>query len=206
MKYTFEKLKKHTEMIQSNAEPLISKNKVAWDDAVTLFSEYFQKLEDSPESTIKNVKMLLVARFMNHLYSSFLLVVSGMSSDAVTCQRSAIEVLSAYKLLCVEPELAEKYNKDKFLKPYEVRDQLGNLGYPEEKEKIKGIYSSASGITHVNRDHERFTVKWEQECSSVLYIGGRFSESDISHQLEFLPILIHWYLMPLEKSANKRVN
>ncbi|WP_341501453.1 DUF5677 domain-containing protein [Gallaecimonas sp. GXIMD4217] len=174
------------------------KNKNAWDEAVSLFSEYFRSLEDSPKSLVRNVKMVLAARFINHLYSSFILVESGMISDAITCERSAIEVLAAYKLLCVKPDLAEKYNKGKFLKPYEVRDKLENLGYPEEKDKIKNIYSSASGITHVNRDHERFTSEWEKENNGVLYVGGRFSEPDALHMLEFLPALIHWYLMPLE--------
>jgi hypothetical protein len=198
VKYTFEKLQKHTQLIRSDTESLVLKNMKAWDDAVAIFSEYFQSLEDSPKSTARNVKMLLAARFMNHLYSSFLLVESGMISDAITCERSAIEVLAAYKLLCLKPELAEKYNKGKFPKPYEVRNELENLGYPAEKERIRNIYSSASGITHVNRDHERFTSKWEKENSGVLYVGGRFSESDVSHMLEFLPALIHWYLMPLE--------
>jgi len=190
-------------MIRSDAEPLISKNEMAWNDAVVMFSKYFQGLEETPKTTARNVKMLLTTRFMNHLYSCFLLVESGMIADAVTCERSAIEVLAAYKLLCVKPELADKYNKGKFLKPYEVRNELESLGYPEEKQKIKDIYSSASGITHVNRDHERFTMEWEKENNGVLYIGGRFNEKDVSHMLEFLPALIHWYLMPLEPSANK---
>jgi hypothetical protein len=64
-------------MVRSASEPLISKNKVTWDGALELFSEYFKNLEGSPKSTSRNVKMLLATRFMNHLYSSFLLVVSG---------------------------------------------------------------------------------------------------------------------------------
>jgi hypothetical protein len=203
MRYTFEKLKKHTAMIRSDAEPLVSKNEVAWNDAVEMFSKYFQGLEEAPKTTDRNVKMLLATRFMNHIYSSFLLAEGGMIADAVTCERSAIEVLAAYKLLCVKPALADKYNKGKFPKPYEVRDELEYLGYAEEKQKIKVIYSSASGIAHVNRDHERFTMEWEKENNGVLYIGGRFKEKDLSHMLEFLPVLIHWYLMPLESTANK---
>ncbi len=204
MRYSFEKLLKHTEVIRADSKALILKNKKAWDEAVGSFSDYFQSLEDSPKSIDRNVKIVLATRFMNHLYSSFILSERGMISDAVTCERSAIEVLSAYKLLCVKPELAEKYNKGKFLKPYEVRDMLEKLGYPEENEKIKGIYSSASGIVHVNRDHERFSMEWEKESSGVLFVGGRFSENDVSHMLEFLPVLIHWYLMPLEPSANEK--
>lgn len=203
MRYTFEKLKKHTAGIRSDAEPLISKNEMAWNDAIEMFSKYFQGLEEAPKTIDRNVKMLLATRFMNHLYSSFLLVESGMIADAVTCERSAIEVLAAYKLLCVKPALADKYNKGKFPKPYEVRNELEAFGYADEKQKIKGIYSSASGITHVNRDHERFTMEWEKENNGVLYIGGRFREKDLSHMLEFLPALIHWYLMPLEPTANK---
>ena len=191
MKYTFEKLQKHTEMIRADSLPLISKNEEAWGNAVGLFSEYYKKLEKLPKTTDRNVKMILATRFMNHLYSSFLLVVSGMSSDSVTCERSAVEVLAAYKLLCVKPELAEKYNNGKFLKPYEVRNELEKQGYPEEKERIKGIYRSASGITHVNRDHERFSMEWERESAGLLYVGGRFKETDVSHMLEFLPVLIH---------------
>ena len=102
MKYTFEKLQKHTKLIRSDSKPLILKNKIALDGAFALFSEYFQELEESPKSISKNVKMLLTTRFMNHLYSYFLLVESGMVSDSITCERSAIEVLAAYK--CDPPD------------------------------------------------------------------------------------------------------
>jgi len=206
MRYTFEKLLKHTDVIRSDSKLLMLKTKEAWGEAVELFSKFFQDLENSPKSTARNVKMLLSTRFINHLYSSFLLSESGLISDAITCERSAIEVLAAYKLLCAKPDLAEKYNNGKFLKPYEVRDTLEKLGYPEEKEKIKGIYSSASGITHVNRDHERFSMEWGEMNSGLLHIGGRFNESDVSHMLEFLPVLITWYLMPLEPPSNKPTN
>lgn len=206
MRYTFENLLKHTDTIRSDCKPLMLKSKKAWNEAIELFSAFLHGLESSQKSIDKNVKMILATRFINHLYSSFILIESGLFSDAITCERSAIEVLAAYKLLCAKPDLAEKYNSGKFLTPHEVRNKLEELGYPEEKERIKGIYSSASGITHVNRDHERFSMEWGSKDNGLLYIGGRFSERDASHMFEFLPSLIHWYLMPLEKSANKRVN
>ena len=206
MKYTFKRMRRHTEIIRADSKPLIVKTKKAWIEAVENFSAFFQRLENTPKSLERNVKMVLSTRFFNHVYSSFILAESGLISDAITCERSAIEVLAAYKLICAKPDLAEKYNNGKFLKPYEVRHMLEQLGYPHEKEAVKGIYSQASGIAHVNRDHERFSMKWESPDDVLLYIGGHFEETDVAHMIDFLPVLIDWFLMPMGKSANDDLN
>jgi len=147
----------------------------------------------------RNVKLLLATKFINHVYSAFTLTENGLLSDAAICERSAIESLAGYKLLCIEPELAVLYDKGKFPKPVEVRKRLEKLGYGKEAQRIKDIYSPASGITHLARDHERFSMTWKSNSDGILHVGGVFNEGDLKHMLKFLPVLIAWFLMPSEK-------
>jgi len=202
MDYTFEKLIKHSASITRDSSSILVKHWESWDDAIKTFSEFYEKLEKSPLSIARNVKMVLSTRFFNHVYSALILVEKGLLSDAVICERSAVESLAGYKMICAEPELAEKYNTGKFPKPVEIRIKLEKLGYSKEAENIRDIYKTASGITHLSRDHERFSINWETKNNGVLYIGGNSKDDDIEHMIEFLPALFHWFIMPTEKSAN----
>ncbi|MGA1841622.1 MAG: hypothetical protein ACMUIU_13450 [bacterium] len=177
---------------------IIEKFMNEWIDAVDEFSKFYETLELTPLTTLRNVKMLLSARFFNHVFSAFTLVEKGLIADAMVCERSSVETLAGYKLVCVAPEMAEKYNKGNFPKPVEVRKKLEKLGYQQEMENIRSVYKLASGITHLNRDHERFSLEWEKNRNGILFIGGNFKKEDIEHMIQFLPNLIHWYLMPIE--------
>ncbi len=52
------------------------------------------KISDIPDSTERNVKMLLSTRFFNHILSSLTLVEHGLLADSIICERSAIETLA----------------------------------------------------------------------------------------------------------------
>lgn len=201
MNYTFDNLVIHSESIRKKSIRIRSKFKKEWVEAVDEFSKFYDELEKSPKSILCSVKMLLSTRFFNHIFSSLTLAEVGLLADAIVCERSSIETLAGYKLVCVAPDYANKYNTDKFPKPVEVRKKLESLGYAQEVENIRGIYKSASGITHLNRDHERFSMDWENKNISVLHIGGAYDQTDIEHMIKFLPNLIHWYLMPLENNG-----
>jgi len=198
-KYSFGSLRKHSFKIRKFSRDSIDNANELWEEAFQIFSEFYAELEAQPRSVERNVKLLLATKFINHVYSAFILIESGLFSDATICERSAIESLAGYKLLCIEPNIAELYDKGKFPKPVEVRKRLEQLGYGEEARCIKDVYSPASGITHLSRDHERFSMSWKSNADSTLHVGGVFNEGDLKHMLEFLPILIAWFLMPLKK-------
>ncbi|NKN31915.1 hypothetical protein [Marichromatium bheemlicum] len=201
MNFSFDNLVIHSESIKERSIRVRSKFKKEWVEAVDEFSKFYVSLETSPKSTLRNVKLLLSTRFFNHVFSSLTLAEAGLLADAIVCERSSIETLAGYKLVCVAPDHANKYNTDKFPKPVEVRKKLESLGFTEEVENIRGVYKSASGITHLNRDHERFSMDWENENTGVLNIGGAYDQTDIEHMIWFLPKLIHWYLMPIKKNG-----
>jgi hypothetical protein len=124
-----------------------------------------------------------------------------MYSDALTCERSAIESLAGYRLICADSGMAEKYHTGNFPKPVEVRKKLESLGYAQEVEHIQALYKSASGVTHLSRENERFSVDWKNTTDGELRIGGYFSEKDLEHMLEFLPALLYWFSSPLHTNG-----
>ena len=200
-KYSFDKLRQHTETIRQQADRIFSTRKTGLDEAFLEFGQHFSAIQEQDKSLERNVRLLFASRFLNHVYSALLLVEAGMYSDALTCERSAIESLAGYRLLCAEPVMAEKYNAGKFPKPVEVRKKLEQLGYAQEVEHIQSLYKSASGITHLSRENERFLVNWKESNDGELRIGGVFSETDLDHMLEFLPALLFWFVSPINQNG-----
>jgi hypothetical protein len=131
-KISFDSLIKHTDSIRNESWLIVQKHRREWNAALNAFSEFYEDLERSPSSIGRNVKLLLSTRFLNHVYSAFKLVECGLVADAIVCERSAIESLAGYKLVCSSSEMAEKYNSGKFPKPVEVRKKLEQIGYHQE--------------------------------------------------------------------------
>lgn len=200
-KYLFKNIRLHSDSVYSKSTNIFNELYPQWEEAFSGFSDFFDQLSSQPISIERNVKMLLATRFINHIISGLILAERGLISDSIVCERSAVETLAGYKLIVADSNLAQKYNSKKFPQPSEVRRKLIELGYSNEVENIKGIYKSASGITHLNRDHERFSMDWINNRDGILYIAGNFNEKDIKHMMEFFPTLIHWFLMPLQKDS-----
>lgn len=186
--YSFSNLKKHTSAIRADSRRIFDTSIEKIEDAFLFFDNYLKTIEQEEINLARNVKLVMATRFINHVYSAMLLTESGMMADASICERSAIEVLAAYKLVGVEPEMIEKYETEQFPKPVKVRERLEKLGYKSEAEQIQQIYASLSGITHISRRHERFSLGGEK-----LMIGGYFDKRDVEHLSEFLPFLLYWF-------------
>ena len=187
-------------MIRGKFEGIFSSKESRLQSAFLEFNRHFSEIEDQPKSLEKNVKLLLASRFLNHVYATLLLVEAGLYSDALTCERSAIESLAAYRLICADPKMAEKYNTGNFPKPVEVRKQLEKLGYTKEVKNIQNLYSSASGITHISRENERLSVRWQNQ-NGEMRVGGYFDINELNHMLEFISALLFWFLTPLGENG-----
>ena len=202
-KYDFKNFKIHLDTNFKDSLRLLENSNTDWEEAVDVFSDFFEELEKMPISTERNVKMLLATRFFNHILSSLILTLYGLYVDSVICSRTAIESLAAFKLICANPKKAELYSKGKFLLPIEVRKELENLGYTTEANNIRTIYKSDSELTHITRDHERFSMDYNHSTKDgQLFVGGHFSKDDAEHMIKYLPTLIHWFLMPLDNTIS----
>ena len=202
-RYDFKNFKIHLDTNFKDSLRLLENSNTDWEEAVDVFSDFFEELEKMPISTERNVKMLLSTKFFNHILSSLILTLYGLSVDSVICSRTAIESLAAFKLICANPKKAESYHAGKFPSPSEVRKELENLGYTTEANNIRTIYKSDSELTHMTRDHERFSMDYNHSTKDgQLFVGGHFSKDDAEHMIKYLPTLIHWFLMPLDNTIS----
>jgi hypothetical protein len=111
----------------------------AFDEAIRTFEEYVQTIEGEERTLNRNVRLLLATRFFNHVYSTLILSEAGLVADAVSCERSALEALAAFRLVSVAPEYAGAYDTDAFPRPVEVRKRLEELGFVEEIHHIREL-------------------------------------------------------------------
>lgn len=198
-RYSLAALRAHTNAVRRSARALVSRAEPSIEEAFAQFNEFLALLQEEDKSLHRNVRLVLSCRFFNHVYAGLILVESGLVADAVICERSALETLAAYRLLCLEPDRAEDYSKERFPKPVEVRKALEAAGYTHEAEQIRSLYSGASGVTHVTRDSERFHVQWSSESDGALHFGGRYDARDIEEMTGFFAALLHWFPRPFRQ-------
>jgi hypothetical protein len=129
------------------------------------------------------------------VYSGLLLTESGLFSDAIICERSALETVAFHWLICLDPNAAIEYETDQAIQPVKVRLRLEKLG--ADVSQIRELYSLASGLTHVGRDSERFNNQLESEFKGVISFGGRASQIDQEHMFKYLPALLYLFQKPL---------
>jgi hypothetical protein len=202
-KYSFSNLRRHTEANRRDAAAVIEASYPQIEDAFRSFSSFVDALRDQPRSLERNVRLLLACRFLNHVYSGLLLAEAGLLADAVVCERSAIESLAAYRLLSLRPTVAEEYANGSFPRPVEVRRELEAAGFASEALQVRDLYRSASGVTHISRDSERFNLRWESSSDGALLFGGQFVRADLEEMARFFSALLHWFPMPLGAEAGE---
>jgi hypothetical protein len=196
-RYSLQKLQEHTEGIRERMRALTAGCATAFDDAIRTFEGYVKTIEGEERILNRNVRLLLAARFFNHVYAALLLSEAGLVADAVSCERSALEALAAFRLVSVAPEYAGVYDTDDFPRPVEVRKLLEELGFPEDVHHIRELYSSASHVQHVSRASERWNSEWSSETEGMLLFGGAPNPLDHREMLRFLAALLHWFAQPL---------
>ncbi len=194
-KYTFDGLQKHTYSIRLGARRAVRKNRALLNQAFSDFSKFLAQITSQPLSIQRNVKIMLACKLFNHVYSSILLVESGLTVDAIICERSALETIAFHWLVCVDSKAAIEYEADKVPPPVKVRLRLESFGV--DVSPLKEIYASDSAFTHVGRKSERFDNKLESEIKGYLLFGGDGSAVDQDHMFKFLPHLLYLFPEPV---------
>jgi hypothetical protein len=191
-KYSFSNLRRHSKDIRLKTTMLIREKTIKINEAFFQFDDYVTELERTPPSLIRNVKLLLSCQMINHVYSGLILVENGMIVDTILCERNALETMALHWLVCLDPNVAEEYEKDEIPRPVEVRKRLEQLGI--DISSLKNFYSFGSQISHTGRKSERFTTDLSSSKKGELIIGGAYSPIDQSELLEWLPSLLVWFL------------
>lgn len=197
LKMRYAKLRQHTDNVRADTSRIAAKGSAALVEAIEDFDEFFQAI--SGERVNANVRRVLATKFFNHWYSSLILCESGLMTDALLCERSALETLAYYWLVCLDPAAVKEYVSEKTPRPVEVRRRLETLGV--DISHIRHAYSYGSEVGHVGRESERFHL---DDSRHALLVGGAFSAKDCDHWLnEWLPTLLYLFQSPLTKSGTK---
>jgi hypothetical protein len=194
-KYSFAKLRRHTECIRHEAAPLLAEHFGDIEKAFTDFSAFLTEIDRIEDTLERNVRNILACKFLNHVYSSFILTESGLTSDAILCKRNALETLAFHWLVCLDRSALTQYNVGDIPRPVAVRKRLQQLG--ADISHIQDLYAQDSAISHVGRSSERFLSKWRSASDGILLFGGAFSATDQSEMFRFLPVMLYLFMKPM---------
>lgn len=195
-RYSLAKLRLHTGSIVGANRESNSEHDRALDEAIRAFDQRLAELEALEPSIQRNVLILLAARLFNHAYASLLLAEAGLMNDALGCERGLWETLAGYFLVNVDASAAELYSRDKFPRPYAVRERLKAAGYPQLGEDLRGMFSPVSNIMHLSRRAERWNLRWQSGSSAEVDVGGAHHPEEHEHLLGvFLAPFLQWFAM-----------
>jgi hypothetical protein len=169
-KYHFDLLFKHSNETAISSRRRLKKEITESHKVFSFLDHHFHEIEKKPKSLLRNVKLALTARFINHLLSSLILIERGLILDAFNCSRAAIEVTAFYWLVCRDENAASLYEESKSLAPIEVRKSLEKLGV--DIRVIRDLYALESAIAHVGNPYDHLQIRWERSNSGKLLIGG----------------------------------
>lgn len=159
-KYSLKNLERHwsSKTSQFRAENPTARD--AFSQVLTMLSDAAAALEDR-RTLESNCSYLLLAKAINHISSTSLLMERGLMVDAALAARNGIETLLLLDLLSKKPELCPKWSSGEEFRPGSVRKQLQALPRVvvgdfviETSEKsydeVKFLYGWLSQITHAN--------------------------------------------------------
>jgi len=193
-RYNFSGLQAHTNSIRVGAQRAIRKHRVLLNQAFSDFNKFIAALERMPPSLDRNVKLELSCKVFNHVYSGLILAESGLTVDAIVCERSAWEAIAFHWLVCADPEAASEYEKDDVSRPVEVRRRLEKLGV--DISLLREVYSMGCGMAHVGRQGERFDNRLQSPMRGSLLFGGKGSLADQEYLLGYMPRLLYIFQQP----------
>ena len=168
--YRYELLQKHSNETALSTRQTLKREIMEARKVFSFFDKHFDSLEEKPKSLLRNVKLALTARFINHLFSSLLLTERGLILDAFNCSRSAIETTAFYWLLCHDEKAASLYEGEKSIPPVEIRKRLESLGV--DVKAIRDLYSLQSAVAHVGNEYDHLQIQWENDKAGRLLVGG----------------------------------
>lgn len=156
-------------------------------------AQHFDRLERERKSHVRNVKMALTARFMNHLFAHVLLAERGLLLDAANCARSATETTAFYWLVGKDASAAGLYDAQESPRPVEIRKRLETLGV--DVSDLRENYGYESAVSHVGNKYDNLQITWEKERTGKLQIGGGGDPNMRRAMLNELPKFIAMFVM-----------
>jgi hypothetical protein len=169
-KYLYELLVRHSNVVSLDSRKNFKNEIRTVKEAFRLLDSLRVSLDDLPKGHNRNVRLALLTRFTNHLFSQVILTERGLILDAINCARSATETTAFYWLVCLAPDKASEYDQDKSPRPVEVRKELEKLGV--DVEDLKQRYQSESTAAHVGNPTDNWQINWLNDKDGLLLVGG----------------------------------
>lgn len=178
--YSYEMLQKHSNEVSLTTRKLLKHEIKQARKTFDFLDQHFHYLENKPKSYVRNVKMMLTARFINHLFSGLQLIERGLILDAFNCSRSALETTAFYWLVCNDSSSVSLYDGEKSPPPVEIRKRLEKQGI--DVQAIRDLYSLESAISHVGNETDRLQLRWEEGSRGSVLVGGDM-QPDLQRQM-----------------------
>ncbi|MEQ8710157.1 MAG: hypothetical protein RIC36_14285 [Rhodospirillales bacterium] len=169
-KFAFDLLDRHSNSLRNETRKSFRKEMRTVKEGFRLIDSLWWELDRLPKSHIRNVKLALLCRFTNHLFSQTALAERGLILDAINCARSATETTAFYWLVCISPESASKYDSEKSPRPVEIRRELERLGV--DILELRDRYDQESTVSHVGNRTDNWQIDWNTSPDGLLMIGG----------------------------------
>ena len=170
-RFQFAALEKHSQIVTKETKSKCADRRLAASETISFLGVVFETVEQQPKCLFRNVRLMLIARFMNHLYSMFSLVERGLFLDAQACARSATEATAFYWMICIDQSSAEDYDKKRSPRPVDIRKKLEVNGI--DVSELRDIYSHQSEVVHVGNKSDQIQVDWRAPDNGEINIGGR---------------------------------
>ncbi len=190
-KYSLENLRKHTGIILAQSEGLDGHHSTFMAQAFAEFSDFIADVESQPLALLRNVRLMLACKLLNHVYSSLILGERGLMVDAISCERNALETIAFHWLITLDSSAVIEYEKDEIPRPVEVRRRLERANV--DVSSFRDIYATGSEISHVGRKSERFHSRWSSLSEGKLLFGGASAQSEQVQMFCFLPALLYLF-------------
>jgi hypothetical protein len=171
-RYDFDPLFKHSNEVATRTRREFRHEVAAIKAALRCLDVLFHGLQAKPISLQSNVRMALVARFTNHLWSQFLLCERGLILDCFNASSTALETTALYWLICVNSTAASLYGAERSVPPVKMRERLEAEGV--DVAELRDLYSFESGVGHVGNHSDNLQIRWEGGGTGHLLLGGGY--------------------------------
>ncbi len=200
-KYGFQMIFRHSNSLAIESRKLFKVENHSIGAAFAVLDALFDYLQQQPKSPDRNVKLVLLTRFINHLVSAHLLLERGLILDAHNPLRSALESTAFYWLVCLDPASAENFLGQKSPRPVEIRRRVEELG--ADVSGLREEYSFLSEVSHVGNPTENIQLDWQSINDATLLVGGGRNVPVQRHLLAVMPNMIGKFLLyePAMKDA-----
>ena len=192
-KYGFQMIFRHSNALAIESRRLFKVENHTIERAFVVLDALFDYLQKQPKTLARNVKLVLLTRFINHIFSAHLLVERGLLLDAHNPLRSALESVAFYWLVCFDPASAEQFEGRNSPRPVEIRRRLEELG--ADVSGLRDEYSFLSEVSHVGNPTEHIQLDWKTKNDATLLVGGARNISIQRHLLAAMPNMIGKFLL-----------